>query len=251
MTEGPTARLRAIQIKERFQGEEVLDIFTRSKKLFTDPRDLIGLRLDRTDSYGKNILLFLGEYAIRIHLMMFGSIRFENNYSKPFQRVRLYIGFSSGKLVVYNAPIVEIDFAESIEKRLSESLGVDPLRNWNKELLLEMLSNEGNRLVGDVLLDQKIFAGVGNILRNEILHRAGIRPGRKVNEISREEKMKLVEYCKKLSEDFLEEKIKSGRIGNILMVYNRKRCGKCGDKIIFYRDKITSRKTFYCPICQK
>ena len=251
MTEGPTARLRAIQIGERFQGKIVKDIFTRSKRVFVDPKYLIGMKLDKTDSYGKNILLFLGEYAIRIHLMMFGSIRFENRYSKPFHRVRLYLDFSSDKLVVYNAPVVEIDFAESIEKRLSETLGIDPLRNWDKELLLQLVSLEGDRAVGEILLDQKIFAGTGNILRNEILHRAGIRPDRKINEIERDKIIKLVDYCKKLSEDFLKEKIRNGRIGNILMVYNRRECGKCGSKVIFYRDKITSRKTFYCPACQK
>jgi hypothetical protein len=70
MTEEPTARLRAIQIGKRFCGEKLIDMFTRSKRVFVDPKILVGLYLEKTDSHGKNILLYLGDYAIRIHLMM-------------------------------------------------------------------------------------------------------------------------------------------------------------------------------------
>jgi endonuclease-8 len=166
------------------------------------------------------------------------------DYSKPFQRVRLSLSFSSGKLFVYSAPIVEIDFTDSIERKLSEELGIDPLRNWNRDLLLKKLLREKERIIGEILLDQKIFAGVGNILRNEILHRAGVRPDRKVRDLNKIEISKIIDYCKILSQKFLDEKIRKGRIKDILMVYNKKKCGKCGNKVTFYRNEITSRKHF-------
>ena len=251
MTEGPTARLRALQIEKEFKGQILQDIFTRSKKIYTSPKNLIGKRLEKATSYGKNILLYFDGYVIRIHLMLYGSIRFENEFSKPFSRVRLCLSFPHKKLVVYNAPIIEIDLANKMEKKLMESYGIDPLTNWDKKKLIELILRNKERKIGDLLLDQTIFNGVGNILRNEILFRAGINPERKVNELSMEEIENLVIQTKRLMQIFLKMKMKGRGIKDLLFVYNKKRCMRCNAKIIFYRQEPNGRKTFYCPNCQK
>ncbi len=173
MTEGPTARLRAIQIWNKFGGHIVKEITAKSKKLHVDVNELINKRLEKATSYGKNILLYFNGYIVRIHLMMYGSIRYKPE--KPRQQIRLHIKFDNGSLFVYNAPIVEIGKAEQIEKELAE-YGVDALFNWNEERLKNLIKKNGERKIGDLLLDQHVFAGIGNILRNEILFRAGVNP---------------------------------------------------------------------------
>ncbi len=55
MTEGPTARLRAIQIEKEFLGKRLENINIRSKRVFVDPNELVGTRLRRAYTYGKNI----------------------------------------------------------------------------------------------------------------------------------------------------------------------------------------------------
>jgi len=250
MTEGPTAKLRAIQIRERFLGKTLDNIMVRSKKVYIQPENLIGKILRDTSTYGKNILLNFQPYGIRIHLMMYGSIRLEEKFSKPENRIRLVLDFESGRMVVYNAPIVEIDFIGRIEDRLSEDLGIDPFRNWDEERLFNLLIENGDRVIGEVLLDQRIFAGVGNILRNEILFRSGIRPDRRISEIPEERLKLLIRITKRLSEDFLESKLRGRGIKNLLMVYNSRYCKRCGGRINYYRDEITGRKTFFCPNCQ-
>ncbi|KAA0013330.1 hypothetical protein B6U81_06575 [Thermoplasmatales archaeon ex4484_30] len=250
MTEGPTARLRAIQIEEKFRGKILQDIFTRSKKIYVEPSLLIGKKLCRATSHGKNILLYFDEYAIRIHLMMYGSIRFEQSYSKPFRQVRLTLFFPNKNLVIYNAPIVEIGEADKIEEFLSKNYGIDPLSNWNKEELINLILERKERKIGDLLLDQKVFNGIGNILRNEILFRARVNPERKIAELKFEEIEKIVEETRKLCIKFLELKKKGEGIKKLLMVYNRKTCPNCGRRLAFYRQEPNKRKTFYCPFCQ-
>ncbi|RLB32685.1 MAG: hypothetical protein DRH12_19190 [Deltaproteobacteria bacterium] len=250
MTEGPTARLRAIQISDRFLGKKLSSVKIRSKRVYIDPKNLVGKRLQDTSTYGKNILLNFEPYGIRIHLMMYGSIRFEEEFSKPENRIRLILDFESGRMVVYNAPIVEVDFLENIEDRLSKELGIDPFRNWDEEKLFNMLIKNGDRVIGEVLLDQSVFAGVGNILRNEILFRSGIRPDRRISDIPEKKLKLLIRITKRLCEEFLDSKLKGRGIKSLLTVYNRKYCGRCGDKISYYRDEFTGRKTFFCPNCQ-
>ena len=248
MTEGPTARLRAIEIWNKFGGHVIKEMEAKSKKLYVDLKNLTGKRLEKTTSYGKNILLYFNGYAIRIHLMMYGSIRYMPE--KPRQQLRLRIKFDNGSFFVYNAPIVEIGKAEQIEKELAE-YGVDALFNWNEDRLKNLIKKNGERKIGDLLLDQHVFAGIGNILRNEILFRARVNPERFVKELKEDEIKRIITHVYELSHAFLKRKIEGKGIKDLLMVYNKKFCPICGRKLIFYRQHENKRKTFYCSYCQK
>ena len=63
---------------------------------------------------------------------------------------------------IYNAPIIEIG-KKDVEKMLLNEYGIDALFNWNEEKLIELIRQNGERKIGDLLLDQHIFAGIGNI----------------------------------------------------------------------------------------
>ena len=107
--------------------------------------------------------------------------------------------------------------------------------------------------VGVALLNQSIIAGVGNILRNEILFRAGVNPERTIGSLTMVEIEKIVDVCESLSKEFLKMKIEGKRIEPLLMVYNKYNgnCKVCGGKIRFYMQKPINRKTFVCTNCQK
>ncbi len=251
MTEGPTARIHALRIEKQFKGETLKDLFIKSKKLYIDPSLLIGRKLSGSTSFGKNILLYFNEYAIRIHLMMYGSIRFEGEYSKPFSRVRLTLFFPETNLVVYNAPIVEVDTREKLWNRLSSDYGVDPLTNWDEEKLLTLILENKERKIGDLLLDQRVFNGIGNILRNEILFRSQVNPEKLVEELESGDINRIMMYTKDLTQKFLEYKLIGKGIKPILLIYNKKICPRCKSKILFYRQEPNKRKTFYCSNCQQ
>ncbi|MEM1856140.1 MAG: hypothetical protein QXG70_04135 [Candidatus Methanomethylicaceae archaeon] len=256
MVEGPTARAYTININNNFKDESICDFFTRSKKIFINSNRLIGKHFSKSTSIGKNIILFFEDIAIRIHLMMFGSIKiYEKNstFSKPIERIRLLIIGNNKKLVVYNAPIIEINEKDVIINTLNNSLGPDPLsEQWNEEIALNNLLKFSNEKIGVILLNQSIIAGIGNILRNEILFRAKINPERKIFEISNNELRNIIKICYELSHKFLELKLKNNSIKEILMVYNRfnQPCKICGSRIRFYIQQPIKRKTFICEKCQ-
>jgi endonuclease-8 len=221
MVEGPTAKAYAIRIGEEFYDEVVNDILVKSlKRVHVPLTDFIGKKFVNADSLGKNILLFFDGLAIRVHLMMFGAIHIygiEEGFLKPKRLVRLSIKGDRRKLVVYNAPIVEADRADTLLNRLKGELGPDPLsKEWNREKAIRRLKMFGNEKIGVVLLDQSVVAGIGNILRNEILFRAGINPERTVQSLSVREIAKLLEECETLTQQFLKLKVEKKRIKPLL-----------------------------------
>jgi endonuclease-8 len=258
VVEGPTAKAYAIRIGREFSGEVVKEVFVKShRRVHVPVTEVLGRRFTGADSLGKNILLFFDGLAIRIHLMMYGSIhiyRVDEGLLKPERLVRLVVKGCEKKLVVYNAPIVEIDRAEKLVGRLKGELGPDPLSSdWDRRRAIENLLKFKGEKIGVALLNQSVIAGVGNILRNEILFRAGVSPERAIQSLSMAEIERVVEVCEKLSREFLEMKIEGRGIAPLLLVYNKYNgnCRVCGGKIKFYMQKPINRKTFVCTNCQK
>jgi formamidopyrimidine-DNA glycosylase len=116
MVEGPTAKAYAIKISREFSGEIVKDVVVKTfKRIHIPLTELFGKGFVNADSLGKNILLFFDGLAVRVHLMMYGAIHIYNideDLLKPERLVRLLVKGCERKLVVYNAPIIEIDFEE-------------------------------------------------------------------------------------------------------------------------------------------
>lgn len=257
MVEGPTAKAYAIRIYNEMHNEVINDVFVRSRKVYVPIKELVGKNIKSTDTIGKNILMFIDGYVVRVHLMMFGAIHIygiNDPLLKPEKQVRMKMIGEKKKLVVYNAPIIEVDLSDRLLKRLKSKFGPDPLReDWSREDAINRILSAGNRKIGEVLLDQSIIAGIGNILRNEILFRAGIHPERMVNQLSRDEVEKIVKISEDLCKIFLEIKLRRERLKPILYVYNRynKPCKICGNLIKFYIQKEVKRKTFVCEKCQK
>ncbi|MEM4497447.1 MAG: hypothetical protein QW692_01315 [Nitrososphaerota archaeon] len=258
MVEGPTAKAYAIEISNKFSGESIREVFVRSSKVLVPVEEIVGRRFVKSDSLGKNILFFFDcDVVIRVHLMMYGTIHvYEAGESllKPMNRIRLMLIGDNRKVAVYNAPIVEVGPRDHILERLKLDLGPDPLSDeWDEERAYENIIRFQDEKIGNALLNQSVIAGIGNILRNEILFRAGVDPERRVRDLSREEVRKIIHFTRELSRQFLELKIRGGSIKDMLYVYNRFNgfCRICGYPIKFYRQKPINRKTFVCENCQR
>lgn len=257
MVEGPTAKAYTIRINREFSGEIVNNIFVKSKRIFIPLDTIVKKEFLNSDSIGKNILFFFDDVVIRVHLMMYGAIHIyeiSEPLLKPERQVKILIEGEKKKLVVYNAPIIEIDRKDRILERLRNELGPDPLsKEWNKEKAIQNILKFKDEKIGVVLLNQSAIAGIGNILRNEILFKAGISPERKIKDLTIEEIEKIVNICEEISKEFLRLKVERKKIGPILYVYNRYRgkCKICGSELKFYLQEPIKRKTFVCPKCQK
>ncbi|MEM2077767.1 MAG: hypothetical protein QXH45_00660 [Thermosphaera sp.] len=257
MTEGPQARAIALLINQSLAGRRVENVFIRSRRIRVPLENLVSKKLDRADSYGKNILLFMGEYSIRIHPLMYGTVKLykiDEQHNRPERQVRVNVEFDEYRIVGFNTPVVEVDYAEKIVSWLKSTLGPDPYKpGWNRAIVMERLRRRGGEKIGSIVLDQSVIAGIGNILRNEVLFRAGVNPERTVESLCDEELQAILDAVEALFKEFLERLIMGEGLKNALLIYNKYNgvCPRCGSRIKYYRQEPHKRKTFMCPKCQR
>ncbi len=152
--------------------------------------------------------------------------------------------------------------AEEAEKKLSE-LGMD-LADPALDLayLTAAIKRFPERALKVTLLDQKLFAGSGNYIANEICARALIRPTRKCKDVKKNEFPKLL----KAISDVITPALASGGttfqggyrdstgergLGvQHLVVFYQKICQMC-KKTPVKKIILAQRGTYYCPHCQK
>lgn len=212
---------------------------------------------------GKYILIRLeNETKLVIHLRMTGKLilRKEDKKIERHDRARLLL--DNGKYLVFNDirtfGKIEI-FNKSDNFDVFDKLGPEPLGKKFDEKYLKGIIINRNVPVKNLLLDQSVIAGLGNIYVSEILHRAGISPLRSGNSMKNIDIVRIVEETKKvLSEaialggttisDYRDANDKKGKYQTKLQVYGKNRC-KCGRPII--KIKQAGRSSFYCSYCQK
>jgi endonuclease-8 len=241
MPEGPTIILMKEDIVQ-FIGKKVK---TESGSAVSDEHTAKGQILRDILTFGKQTFLVFDDFIIKIHLMMFGSYSLEKR--TDIDTLRLGLTFSDGGMFFYTCTVKydSQDFLKNI------SWDSDIMSDhWNPEKAIEKLKKEPQVLICDALLDQKIFTGVGNIIKNEALFRAGIHPEKKIEEISAKKLDELLEAVRSYSFDFKKWR-KEGILKKNFQVYHQKKCKKCGHQITEKVTGKTKRNSFFCPFHQK
>lgn len=105
-------------------------------------------------------------------------------------------------------------------------------------------------LICDILLDQNIFAGVGNIIKNEALYRAKTHPLSMVGKIPEEKLKEIISKTREYSLQFYEAKKKGQKINTINKVYKKKKCKLTKEKVIMKRTGKRNRISYFCPSYQ-
>jgi len=140
-------------------------------------------------------------------------------------------------------------------------LGLDPFDPSFNGQYLYSFTRGSRRRIRDLLLDQQIIAGIGNIYANEILSRVGVRPTVRSFRLTRETVARIaamiptvmneaIGWCGTSFSDYRDADDKFGEFQNHLRVYDRagERCRKCASTI--KRIAMGNRSAFYCPSCQ-
>jgi endonuclease-8 len=104
--------------------------------------------------------------------------------------------------------------------------------------------------VCDVLLDQNIFSGVGNIIKNEVLFRLHIHPLSTVTKLPQRKLRELVNQARQYSFEFKTWK-QAFELKQHWQVHNRSECPRCNIKLHRAYLGLTRRRTFWCARCQK
>jgi endonuclease-8 len=99
------------------------------------------------------------------------------------------------------------------------------------------------------LLDQEIFAGVGNIIKNESLFITRINPETKVCDLREVQIKELIKNTHEFSWNFYKWR-KKIELKKHYQIYRKSVCPNCGTKVIRENTGKRVRRSFWCPICQ-
>jgi endonuclease-8 len=241
MPEGPSIVILKEAVQE-FKGKKVISADGNTKKL--DIERLAGQTIIDFKSWGKHFLICFPEFSVRVHFMLFGSYRINEHKDTP---ARLSLHFKDGELNFYACSV------RMIETPLDELYDwTSDVMNaaWNVNNALAKLDQNPGMLVCDALLDQNIFAGVGNIIKNEVLFRIRVHPLSVVGKLPSAKIKELVAEAVNYSFEFLKWK-KEYTLRKHWLAHTKTICPR--DNVRFQKAHLgkTNRRSFFCTICQQ
>jgi endonuclease-8 len=262
MPEGDTIHKVAGYLAPRLEGRRIRRLNA------SDPAmaELCAGRLIRQVlAKGKHLFIELdNDWVLRSHLGMYGSwhrYREGEEWHKPRRQASLEIATEGEVYVCFNAKEVELIQAASVRRRILDTrLGPD--LTGPAEIDLAQVVRRARELPGedwliaDLLLDQRVAAGIGNVYKSEVLFIEGILPQSLPAALSDAQ----LQRCYATAADLLRRNLGGGprttrfeadRAGR-LWVYGRAGlpCLRCGERIGAARLGKDHRPTFWCPACQ-
>jgi endonuclease-8 len=189
-------------------------------------------------SWGKHFFICLSNTNIEMHLRLFGSCMI--NRSNPRINAKLHLKFKKDELNFYVIDVKLTDNLEAFNPK-SDILSDD----WDSKLTLNKLKEVPNLQIGDALLTQDIFSGVGNIIKNEALWLAKIHPETKTKDLTIAEKRRLIKFTRQFSLDWLKNYGKKG-FAKEHGVYQKEFCKRCGSTIEFAKTGKSKRGSYWC-----
>lgn len=236
MPEGPTI----VILKEetaQFEGKKVLGVEGNTKTI--DKEFLLHKKVMAIRSWGKHFLICFNGFTVKVHFLLFGSY----SINTPKDRLpRLSIRFGNGSLFLYacSIKILEGDLDEIYD------WSADVMNDaWDPKKAKLKIKEIPRSMICDTLLNQNIFAGVGNIIKNEVLYRVGVHPESRNGKISGIKINQLIKEARNYSFEFLEWK-KQFVLRKHWLAHTKKICAKCGGPITRKHTGVNPRRSFFC-----
>lgn len=263
MPEGHTVHRTAKAFKKHFHNQVL--VISSPQGRFTDAQLITGTKLLRAEAWGKQLFLTFEPAVLRIHLGIYGKwgwSSIQEGIPEPKGLVRArFLGET--QLADLRGPTAcELLDLDSVT-RVQQSLGPDPLRE-------DATGSEAARFVervtrskvsiGQLLMDQSVLAGVGNVYRAELLFRAKLSPFTPGEHVPAELVMRIWNDAATLMQIGVRRGIMLTRDGflsgvvskaNRYYVYKREGqpCRECGEEIQI--SLMATRKLYWCASCQR
>ncbi|MGQ0826787.1 MAG: DNA-formamidopyrimidine glycosylase family protein [Bacteroidota bacterium] len=240
MPEGPSIVLLKEAVSQ-FTGKKIISVEGNTKTI--DKIRLQNQKVIAFKSWGKHFLICFKDFSVRVHFLLFGSYLINE---KKATSVRLSLTFGNGQLNLYacSLKIIEGDIENHYDWHADVMNDLWDARQ--AELKLKKIPSE---LICDALLEQHIFAGVGNIIKNEILYRVRVHPESIVSKISTVKIRKLIKEARDYSFEFLEWK-RNFVLRIHWLVHTKTICIRCKGPIIKKYTGTKNRRSFFCNKCQ-
>ncbi len=262
MPEGDTIHKLARILAPRLTGAAV--VHSRLRHHQGDP--LAGRRIVGVDALGKHLFIrFEGGLSLRTHLGLYGSWHGyapAEPWQKPERRASVVLGLPEAVFVCFNAREVQIlrEGGGVRERELAKVLGPDllsPRPDFAAMVRRARTTLPPETPLMDMLLDQRVAAGIGNIYKSELLFILHLLPQRQLESIGDG----VIESLYRRASALLRYNLASGPrttrfaadgLGR-LWVYGRggAPCLICRQALAAAKCGRDRRVTFWCPSCQK
>ena len=241
MPEGPSIVILKEQVQPLFTGHTIRRVAGNTT---IEKERLVDQKVEAFRSWGKHFLVEMPDFTLRVHFMLFGSYRI--NEIKSWAVPRLTLGFDTGELNLYACSVRFIE--EPVD--LVYDWWADVMSShWDEALAIKRLRSAPDMLACDALLDQDIFAGVGNIIKNEVLFRIRLHPLSKMGALPAAKLRELVREARNYSFDFYEWK-KQFVLKKHWLVHTKRTCPRCQIPLQKGHLGRTDRRSFWCNNCQ-
>jgi formamidopyrimidine-DNA glycosylase len=231
-------------------------------------RAIDGEPLRKIEAIGKNLFYFYGDASasnraetskvVHVHFGMSGRFGVFAADTAPEATANTRLRLEGhGMVALLSAMTVDL-VDESVYFAKKETLGQDPLREDACPDTLWAKFSKSRKSVGLALMDQNMFAGVGNIYRAEILYKAGVHPDERCENVARETFDQIWFHTVQLMQrGFVngsiltvdpEEALILGEPWTRRYVYNQTKCGRCRGNVRVW--DMANRTVYACETCQ-
>ena len=270
MPEGDTIFRAARTLNRALAGKAVVrfeSMFPHLTRVHDDDR-ITGRLVSGVRSAGKHILMeFSGGLLLRTHMRMNGSwhiYRPGESWQRPRRSMRIVVATEDFVAVGFDIPVAEMLKVKDLRRH-------DELRRLGPDLLaddfdgveaIRRIRERTGSEIADVLLNQRVLAGIGNVYKSEILFACAVSPFAKVEVLADEQISCLVSTARRFLTANVSEKPttytafrRTTRRANPkerLWVYGRAGdpCRKCGTPISMRAQGRDARLTYWCSTCQ-
>lgn len=291
MPELPEVEIIKRGLGDKIIGKKIADVDIRVAKIFQGRKeDIVGAKISKIERRAKMIVVDLdNDKSLLIHLKMTGQLVYQGKGQSekgkvdevrgghpqkgylgklPNQFTHVIFKFSDGSVLYFNdlrkfGYIKVYDTKEINDLKVLKELGPEPFdEKLTPEYLMAVCAKKPRTKIKQILMDQTIISGVGNIYADESLFCAGISPLRLAKDMKRSELQKIIDCIKKVmtmslkyggsSENtYVNVEGEQGQMQNHFQVYRQtgKDCLHGCGKII--RTVVGGRGTHFCPVCQQ
>ena len=272
MPEGDTI-FRAAQTLHKFMAGHLVTRFESVYPALTriaEDRPIVGRTIGSVSARGKHLLfMFSGDLVLRTHLRMNGSWHIYPagaRWRRPSSDMRVLVCTAEACAVGFNVPIAELLSTRELERHGQlRSLGPDLLGEpFDRGEAVRRIRARSRDPIAEVLLNQRVVAGIGNVFKSEILFLADVHPFTPVASLTDVDIERIVDVSRKqllanvmgrsqtLSRAAGRRTTRSLDPNEKLWVYSRggRPCRRCGTAIQSDKSGLDARVTYWCPVCQ-
>jgi len=257
---------RALAGRTVTRFESVLPALTRVH----EDTPITGRAVERVEAAGKHVLMrFSDGLVLRTHMRMNGSwhiYRPGERWQRPRRDMRVLVATDAFEAVAFNVPVAEwLDERGEARQQDLRAMGPDLLGDtFDEEEALRRVRERGDEAIADVLLNQRVVAGIGNVYKSEVLFLCRLDPFAAARDVADDRVRAALQTARRL----LRANVTAlGGITTYLgfrrgrgtgadqrrYVYGRahKPCRTCGTPVRVRAQGPHARLTYWCPTCQR